>query len=199
MVHVGDSGGVWCEAGTLVLATSAASPELADVLFSANVGSLDELHQLLSQSTDVGSQLAARSPEAVPVMTRLMHEHNLNALFELLVPSDATYEITTGVTHPIGSHFSESLNEIIDQAEQRLAIWRQIAARIPSTTVIFALAGELPDQTPERIITADEWRYLSQLDGRRSVADIINATGESAFRVCSGLYRLLLEGIIVDR
>ncbi|MEZ5343113.1 MAG: hypothetical protein R2706_17225 [Acidimicrobiales bacterium] len=197
-VKVGDSGAVWCDAGRLVLATSAASPALADVLFGAGVGTLDELASLLANSSDIGAQLSAQHPSAMPTVARLIHEHNLNALFELLVPSAAPYRISMGESHPLGVTFAEPLAGVIDQAEQRLAIWRQIAARIPSTSVKFRLAAELPSARSERTITADEWRYLAQLDGRRSVADLINATGESAFRVCSGLYRLLLEGIIVD-
>ena len=47
-------------------------------------------------------------------------------------------------------------------------------------------------------MTADEWRYLSLLDSHRSVADVITETGESAFRVCTSLYRLLLEGLIEE-
>lgn len=198
VVRLGDQGAVWCSNGRLILATSAASPELADVLYSADVGSLSELHTSLQSSSDVGRRLKESHPDSSAVVSRLLHEHNLNALFELLVPSSDTYEVEVGGEHPLGTAFAEKLGEVVAQAEQRLSIWRQIAARIPSTAVKFTLAPELPEEQPERIVTADEWRYLSRLDGTRSVSDLITETGESAFRVCSGLYRLLLEGIIVD-
>ncbi len=197
VVRLGKEGAVWCSEGRLILATSAASPDLADVLFSADVGGLAELHETLQSSSDVGRQLQESHPDSMSTMARLLHEHNLNALFELLVPSSDTYEIEVGAEHALGGAFAEKLGEVVAQAEQRLTIWRQIAARIPSTAVIFKLSPELPEEQPERIVTADEWRYLSRLDGNRTVADLITETGESAFRVCSGLYRLLLEGIIV--
>lgn len=198
VVRLGNDGAVWCSDGHLILATSSASPDLADVLFSADVGSLAELHAALKASTDVGRQIQESHPEASAIVSRLLHEHNLNALFELLVPSSEQYEVEVGVEHPFGGAYAEKLGAVVIQAEQRLTIWRQIAARIPTTAVIFRLAPELPEQRLERLITADEWRYLSRLDGNRSVADLITETGESAFRVCSGLYRLLLEGLIVE-
>ncbi len=189
---------VWIEAGRLALITSPNGADPASVLFAGGEGSLDEIASLLSTSSNVAGTLAGRNPEAGTVIGRLLHEHNLNALFELLVPSDAQPSFVEGSQHAVGGHFSEPIGQLLDQAKRRLGIWGEIASRIPSTSATFKLATELPDGAEERAITADEWRYLSLLDGRRTVADVITVTQDSAFRVCSSLYRMLLEGIIEE-
>lgn len=198
LLRFGNGGELWMAQGRVYLSTTVASADIGSVLFGAGVGDLDEINALLESGGDVAGQLADRDPSAQPVLERLLHEHNLTGLFELLVPNEGQFSFEDGATHPLGARFAEPTAELVSQAQRRLDIWRQIAARIPSTAVAFRLCRSLPEQADERMVTADEWRYLSLLDSHRSVADVINDTGESAFRVCSSLYRLLLEGVIEE-
>ncbi len=200
-LNVGAQSEIWTDAGRIYLVMTPSSPRVADVLFGANVASVGRIAELLSadSTTPAAQALAQMSPEATPVLGRLLHEHNLNGLFELLVPSTEDYSFTPGATHPLGSRFSELAEDLINQARQRLDIWREIAVRIPNTDVAFKLSPELPNKTQEKVITADEWRYLSLLDGKTSVAEVITRTGSSAFRVCSALYRLALEDLITEK
>lgn len=196
-VRIGEGSAVHLDGGRIYLATTPSSTDVANVLFGAGTATLDEIRALLAAPAgDAAGALADQHPDAAGTLDRLLHEYNLSALFEMIVPSDAGFEIVEGDRHPVGSRFSEAASELVAQADRRLTIWKQIAVRIPSTAATFALAEALPDGDDERLVTADEWRYLSLLDGHRSVADVINATGESAFRVCSSLYRLLLEGLV---
>ncbi len=197
---IGSHSEVWADSGRIYLVKTPSSPRIADVLFGANVASVGRIADLLSADnvTPAAQALAQMSPDATPVLVRLLHEHNLNGLFELLVPSEEDFIFTPGVFHPLGAQFAESTSDLITQARQRLDIWREIAVRIPNTDVTFKLCPELPDHSDEKVITADEWRYLSLLDGKTSVADVITRTGSSAFRVCSALYRLALEDLITE-
>ena len=58
----------------------------------------------------------------------------------------------------------------------------------------FGLSPELPGGKESVTFTADEWTVLSQLDGYRTVADVIAELGQSAFEVCGVLYELLKAG-----
>ena len=199
MLRIAGHGRVWLHAGRIYLIETEGGAEPADVLFGAGVSPLAEIAEQLSVSgASVAGSLSEQHPGAGPVIGRLLHEHNLNGLFELLVPGEMSCSFEDDLSHGIGPAFSEHTVELFGQAERRLDIWRKIATRIPSTAASFKLATLLPDGGEERLITADEWRYLALLDGHRSVADVINETGESAFRVCSALYRLLLEGLVQD-
>ncbi len=195
-LRISNGGAVWMSEGRIYLAQSAQGPRIADVLFGANVGSLSEIHAALNGAgtTTALDSLLAQHPDRAQVIERLIHESNLTAMFELLVPSQDQYTFDDGATHRLGATFAEPAAALLDQAQRRLEIWKQIAQRIPNTSVRFGLNPDLPGD--EQVITNDEWRYLSMLDGNNTVADVIAETGDSAFRVCSGLYRLLLEDLI---
>lgn len=213
-----DAGGeIWVVGGRTCLATTLGGPDLARVLFDSGIGSAEAIAEALTPSSDPADRAAPASgpeaggsepsaldrllaarPDAVPALERVLHEHSLNSLFEMLVPSQAEFRFDPGVVHPLGDRFTTDTGELVAKAQQRLEIWRRIAARIPSTSAVFSLARSLPDQLDQRLVTAEEWRFLSLLDGRNTVADIINETGESAFRVCSSLYRLLLENLVEE-
>lgn len=193
---------IWLTGGEVYLATTASSPDLAKVLYDGKVGPPEVIDAALAADVDDGPTgldvLLAQAPESAAILQRLLHEHNLNSLFEMLVPSDASFLFRPSLRHPLGDRFAEDTLDLLGKAQHRVEIWRRIATRIPSTSAVFIMAARLPDEIDERVVTADEWRFLATLNGRNTVADVINGTGESAFRVCSTLYRLLLEDMIVE-
>lgn len=199
-LQIGSHSEIWTEHGNIYLVRTPSSPQVGDVLFGANVASVGRIAELLADQsgTPAAQALAEMAPESAQILGRLLHEHNLNGLFELLVPSEEDFVFTHDVVHRLGGYFGEPTEDLITQARQRLNIWREIAVRIPNTNVVFRLCKELPNHIDEKLITADEWRYLSQLDGKTTVADVITRTGSSAFRVCSALYRLALEDLITE-
>jgi len=188
---------IWLHEGRIYFIEKPGGHEPVAVLFGGGVGSIEEIEGLLARG-DAVAGLAAGGVDESSALARLLHEHNLNLLFELLVPSKAAFDFEPELVHPIGGHFSEDSGELVDQAKRRLEIWAEIASSIPNTAAIFTLATQLPDNVEERVITSDEWRYLSLLDGHRTVADVISVTQMSAFRVVSALYRMLLEGLIEE-
>ena len=195
---------VWFSEGRLCLASTPSSPDVAHVLYGGDVGTLAEIEAAMAEAEATGGDgsaidaLLADHPDSEPAVRRLLHEHNLNSLFEMLVPSEAAFRFERDEVHPLGDRFAGDTHALVVEAEQRLEIWRNIAARIPSTSAVFTLARTLPGELDQRLVTADEWRFLSLLDGRNTVADLIAETGESAFRVCSSLYRLLLEDMVEE-
>ena len=196
-----DGSQVWFSEGRVYLATVTTGSPLSAVLFGAEIGSLDEIEAVFAdQDAEVSvlDGVLQAKPDAEPLVRRLLHEYNLNALFELLVPSDTEFSFEPGRKHRLGDRLAADTTTLLAQAEHRVEIWRRIASRIPSTTAVFRLSPTLPDSNFERLVTADEWKYIAQLDGRNTVAEVITTTGESAFRVCSTLYRLLLEQLIEE-
>ena len=210
VLRIDDGSELWFSTGRTYLACTPSSPKVADVLFSAEAGTEDEIAAALGLGTDRNGSvglpeepraldvLATANPESEGPLRRILHEHNLNSLFELLVPTEATYRFEHIEVHALGDRFAEPTDELLEKAQARLEIWRSIAVRIPSTSAVFRLATSLPDSADQRLVTSDEWRFISLLDGRNDVAKLIEDTGESAFRVCSTLYRLLLEGLVEE-
>ncbi len=199
VMRVNDDGEVWLAGGRIYLAVTSTSDDLASVVFGADVGTLADVQELLGRpGIDVTETLVESRPDSIPALGRLLHEHNLTGLFEMMVAGAGRFTTESLALHPLGSRFAESVDDLLGQAERRLGIWREIAGRIPSTGSRFAMADRLPDGVDERVVSADEWRYLALVATGASVGDLIAATGESAFRVMTSLYRLLLEGVVVD-
>lgn len=192
---------IWFSSGEIYLASSESGASPTSIVFSAADGvplsDVKAMFGAAESELSVIDQVVARRPESEPVLRRLLHEYNLNCLFEMLVPAELEFSFESGRVHRLGDAYAMNTVALLDQAERRVEIWRRIASRIPSTSAVFRLAERLPDRALERTISSDEWRYLAQLDGKRTVAEIITGTGESAFRVCSVLYRLLMEGVVI--
>jgi hypothetical protein len=197
---VADRGEIWLYEGRVYLATTMGSPSLPAVLYGADVGPLEEIEVLFADADDrsVLGRILAAHPQREPMIRRLLHEYNLNALFELLLPSSAAFKFESGVEHRIGPRLAVDTGTLLAQAEHRVDVWRRIATRIRSIQSRFRLARTLPDSDFERVVTAEEWRILALLDGRTTVAEVIAETGDGAFRVCSTVYRLLLEGLVTE-
>lgn len=207
VLRLGPRGDVWFADGRITLAVGPSSPDLAGVLVDAEVGDEQELRSLLD-GRRLGDERGAEAPlerlldqhpEAHERLQRLLHEYKLNSLFDMLVPGATEADFEDGAVHPLGPRFGEHALDLVNKAAARMELWRRIALRIPSTTAVLVWSAELPEQVPWRQVTSDEWRYLACLDGTQSVAEVINHTGDSAFRVCSALYRMLLEGLIEER
>ena len=188
---------IWLSDGRLYYVEKPGGNQAVAVLFGGGMGSIEEIEGLL-QRGDAAAGLAAGGSDDSSALARLLHEHNLNLLFELLVPSQATFSFEPDLVHAVGDHFAEDVGQLVQQAKRRLEIWAEIGSSIPNTGAVFTLANQLPDGADERLVTADEWRYLSLLDGQRTVADVISDAQMSAFRVVSALYRMLLEGLIEE-
>ncbi len=202
LLVIGDASEVWLDAGLIYLVKTSQSPPLTSALFSADAASLDELEEMFTSTEDAGTvtqQLVNSKPEVRSIIQRVLTEYNMSGLFELLVPSSNAFRFEPNRQHKLGSLFAVPSEELTAKAQKRLSVWKEIAAAVPSTEAIFSLTTTLPDGKLERIISSDEWQYLSRIDGRRTVASIVHETGQSAFRVCSTLYRLKLEGIISEK
>ena len=193
---------IWFYNGTIYLVRTPRSPSLSSVLFNAEVGPLNEIKDRFSSEAEEGyvlEQLIQIYPKAASQLKLLLREYNLSGLFELLVPTDGNFVIEPDREHKLGHMLAVDAIEIIAQSKQRIAIWKKIANAIPSVGSIFVMNDSLPNGNVERVVSSEEWRYLSKINGVNSVADVVDKTNDSPFRVTSTLYRLMLEGLIVQK
>ena len=124
----------------------------------------------------------------------VVREQIIGALFEFVLPSDTYFVFLPGRVHHIGGRFRFAPMELITEATQRVAAWRMIADAIPSTEMVMRLCPEAPEDMV--VVPADDWPVLAQVDGHRTIAEIIRSLGLSAFAVCASLHRLIVSGIV---
>lgn len=188
---------LWLENGELYFAEKPGSPDIAEVIFAAKVGTLDDIVELLERpESDTIAVLIERHPHAKGELARLLHEHILGVLFELTVTAANGWTPRPTPRHPLGASLAEPVADLLDAVAQRMVIWKEIAAAVPSMAATFRLADELPDELTERVVGRDEWRYLALIARGATVSDLISSTGASAFGAMATVYRLLLEGLI---
>ncbi len=86
--------------------------------------------------------------------------------------------------------------EVLGACKVRVDRWREIAKTVPSTSAVMAMAAEPPCGADPVSISADDWRFVATLDGRRTVAEIMATHEESAFAICERLHELALAGYV---
>jgi hypothetical protein len=124
------------------------------------------------------------------------YEHTVTTLFELLLPSAASFAFVGGESHAFAWKPGFPFDEVLDDVKHRVEEWRTIAASIPSTTLVLRRASRLPASSGPITLTPEEFELLGLLDGRRDVAGLISALGMSAFRVMTMLHHLMQTGAV---
>ena len=200
LIQIGSSE-IWFESGSIYLVRTESSPNLSKTLYNAEVATLTEIDDRFYSEDErsVIDQLIEEYPISQDRLRLVMDEYNLAGLLELLVPSDVDFEIHPEQVHRLGSSLAADANAFVGKAKYRLQIWKKIASAISGVDAVFAVNGALPESQPSRNISADEWKYLSRVNGHNTVEQIVYETQEPAFRVCTSLYRLQLEGLITEK
>ena len=182
--------------GWLTLAAAGEGLSLQDVFVGSGVATVEGF-QAAHQSSRRGVPLVealVRQGARPERLESVLREQIVGALFEFVLPSDTYFVFLPDLVHPIGNRFRFHPGELVTEATRRIAAWRMIADAIPSTAMVMGLAPEAPDDIVA--ITADDWRVLARVDGRRTIAELIRSLGMSAFAVCAVLHRLLVSGVV---
>ncbi|MBP8251570.1 MAG: DUF4388 domain-containing protein [Herpetosiphon sp.] len=90
-----------------------------------------------------------------------------------------------------------SSNEmIIMEGIDRQDRWAEIEKVIPNTSVILKLAQNPNNSSRDINLAADEWRVLTMINGKNSVAQIADRTGLGWFRTSEIVLHLLTNGLV---
>ncbi len=203
MLKVGEASPTWVAlaAGAVVIAGGASTPSLADELLHA--GALDEsvIHEAVSRGAHhdltLLCELAGDSPSERLIET--VREHTVAAVFQLLLPSTDPFAFQPGAPISVARHVSFPVEVILSLAQQRLERWAEVAATVPSTQLVFHVRRLLDASIEEVTVSRADWQILAVLDGRRTVAQVIAATGRSGFDVLSTLHQFVEAGLIETR
>lgn len=183
-------------AGSLTLGLVEGAPTLQQAVIGSATASADQWEAAQAAArTGTGLADALVAQGCDPDRLRdVLFEQVVSTVFELLLSPDDTFAFLPGAGHPLGDRFPFDAQPALDEARRRVEAWRVIAEAIPSTDAVLRLRRELP--APAITLDAQDWRVLSLVDGRATVAGIIRELGMSAFAVCAVLHRLIEAGAI---
>jgi hypothetical protein len=93
-----------------------------------------------------------------------------------------------GVTLPVET--------VLEDAESRRGSWEAVSQLVPSAAAVLAMPVVL---AADPQVTREEWALLALVDGRRSVADLVDLTGSGQYAVVSTLAALVGRGLLEVR
>ena len=115
------------------------------------------------------------------------------AVFVMLTWSNGTFNFTPNVTSEEKTIEKNTL-ALLEEKIKQLEEWQQIKEIIPSQDIVFRLSSKrAPDEVK---LKHDSWSVLSQIDGKKTVADISNELKMGEYDTARNLYSLFSSGLI---
>ncbi len=115
------------------------------------------------------------------------------AVFAMLTWADGTFNFAPNVMSEEKTIEKNTL-ALLEEKIKQLEEWQQIKEIIPSQEIVFKLSSKrAPDEVK---LKHDSWSVLSQIDGKKTVADISNELKMGEYDTARNLYSLFSSGLI---
>ena len=85
------------------------------------------------------------------------------------------------------------VSELVGAARQRSQQWRDLRAELPEADSVLTL---VPDVAHAPVVDLEDWAVLARVDGRRTLAEVLAATGASPLAAGNRLVQLLGRGLV---
>ena len=199
ILKVGDSSAAWAAfaEGHVLISVVDDSKTLTDALRSSGAVDAAVLRDVIGRSG--GHDLAVlHELVALPGgdLTPIVRAHTVDAVFQMVLPSSEQFAFQPGAPLSLAQRFAYDVEELLDAAAARVREWAEVAATVPTTQAVFRARRSLDDATGPVTVERDQWPVLAVLDGRRTVAQVIAATGRGSFEVLTALHRLVQAGLV---
>ncbi|UCD71547.1 MAG: DUF4388 domain-containing protein [Syntrophobacterales bacterium] len=115
------------------------------------------------------------------------------ALLTMMTWMIGKFNFTPGVL-PEEKSIRSSTDKLLAEGSKRIEEWEHLREIIPSTDVVFRLAGH--KRSDDINLKSTEWNMLTQVDGARSVGEISKALNVDEIGVAKILYNLYSAGLL---
>lgn len=125
-----------------------------------------------------------------------------------LPPLEAAYTFFTIQSGPFRFHeeaqlevptITQSNEVIIMEGIMRQDAWAKLQSNLPSLSMVPQIVTNPSATGGEINLEADEWRVLTMVNGRNTIAQIAQRSGLGEMRTCEIVARLLKSGLIMKR
>lgn len=170
---------------------------LGSLLKAAGLIGVADLKAALAEARRTGKRLGVvlieRGALSREALVRVLHLQFKEAVAKILAWREGLFSYSEGL-----GDFVEDIRLEIDPIRLVAAAgkWKEYRHHIPDDRVVFEIAAA---GRPQTLDNDGARRVLLMLDGRRTVADLIKATGLSRVGVYKALMALIQEGLIVRR
>ena len=163
---------------------------------------LPDIIQLVSVSGKTGVFVLEKSDERGEIYLRdgqIIHAvyDNLQgeeAIYALAIWPEGDFHFQPGVEADTSS-IQKSNTNLLMEAARRLDEWKILRKKIPSELMVPHVVYK-PDWQKQVIFSPHEWSIITQVDGRRNIAEIARTLNWGTFDVAKLLYGLITQQLI---
>jgi Domain of unknown function (DUF4388) len=130
------------------------------------------------------------------LLQQAVTDQSVDAVFDLLRWQQGDFAFVVEEVNPEDVGVALSIEEILADAESRTSSWESVSLIIPSAQALLAMPVVLPND-PQ--VSREEWSLLALVDGRRSVAELVDLTGSGHYAVVSTLAGMVTRGLLEVR
>jgi hypothetical protein len=120
----------------------------------------------------------------------------VDAVFDLLRWRTGDFSFALDEINPDDVGVKLPAEKVLTDADGRNATWETVSKVVPSPQAVLAMPVVLPS---EPAVSREEWSLLALVDGRRTVADLVDLTGSGQYAVVSTLAGLVQRGLLEVR
>lgn len=123
-------------------------------------------------------------------------DQSVDAVFDLLRWQQGDFAFVVDEVNPDDVGVTLSVERVLADTESRATSWDAVSQVVPSVHAVLAMPVVLP---ADPAVTREEWSLLALVDGRRTVADLVDLTGSGQYAVVSTLAGLVTRGLLEVR
>ncbi len=204
-LHLASQGadGVVYFAGGAVTGASADGSRQALVRRLIGAGVIDDeaLESAVSRATEgngtgvVKALLEAGAIDAT-LLRKAVTDQTVDAMFDLLHWLQGDFAFVVDELNPDDVGVTLTVESVVADADSRRESWESVSKVIPTPQSVLSMPVVLPAD-PD--VTREEWSLLALVDGRRSVAELVDLTGSGQYAVVSNLAALVERGLLSVR
>ena len=193
---------VYIKNGNIVYAVgSQKEVRLGYLLRTKGIISAEELQKALSlakqRNEKLGKILVEKSYISVETLKKFIHQQVRDILYDLFLWKRGDFEYVDQEFN-LDQEFVTELNhmEVILEGTRRVDEWGILKKNIPDQQMVFKINRSVEEQRDSVNLTANEWRIISLIDGKRTVEQVIEDSGNDEFSVYRVINSLISSGLI---
>lgn len=193
---------VYIKNGNIVYAVgSQKEVRLGYLLRTKGIISAEELQKALTlakqRNEKLGKILVEKGYISVETLKKFIHQQVRDILYDLFLWKRGDFEYVDQEFN-LDQEFVTELNhmEVILEGTRRVDEWGILKKNIPDPHMVFKINRSVEEQRDTVNLTANEWRIISLVDGKRTVQQVVEDSGNDEFSVYRVINSLISSGLI---
>lgn len=128
-----------------------------------------------------------------------VREQIQDAVFELMRLQEGSFAFDGQDDEAVGDEavrLTVTTEDLVTEGTRRLQAWSEIQDHVVSSEAVVTIAPQPPSDSVQVSMDAEQWRLLTFVDGRRTVRDLVDLTGQGEWTTCQVIAGLVVAGLV---